>query len=109
MHNTTNVGVPYVRLVFTPMPEHTEPVVLAKIDVENSTVEYQIFDQHWIGDNQGLTSWNSSNSLADAHDLYKKGVGNETKGGEIEFFAWRAMELLCTTEPVWIFQTPTYA
>ena len=110
MSNTSNFGVPYIRLVFTPLPKHTAPVVLVMINVFNNTVEHQyIEDQHWIGDNQRLTSWNSSNSLADAYDVYKHGVGNATKGGEIASFVWRAMVLLCATEPVWIFETPDYA
>ena len=56
--------------------------------------------------------WNSSTSLTQAYDIYKRGVGNETKRGQINGFVWRAMLLppciMCVFEPVWILMKPNY-
>ena len=53
------------------------------------------------------TNWAENKiNLTQAYSLYVEGVGNETNGGELLGFVWRAMEYQCVFEPVYVFMSP---
>ena len=85
MPDVSEASVGFVRLVLTPHGK-TLPVVLVMIETKTKHVIYK-YDptNNWIGDDQGIMFWNTSTSLTEAHEIYKRGVGNETNG-EIELF-----------------------